>query len=342
MKKILFGLLLFCCSHARAEAALVHIVRPGETLASIAEMYYDDPRRESVLVAENGLTTEGGSAIEVGLRLVIPVVSYHKVEEGETWAVLATRFYGDPARAFALIDANGGKAGGHPDIGAELLVPYPLRHVSGQNESLRKLSKTYYDSYGEMNMIRRFNESSGARVVRGQILLVPLTSLVLSPAGKKVAEEQFGRPMTDGEVRKKQEAIDERLPVLREHVRLGRYADAVALANRLIGGGDLSGNQAVTINRELGTALVALGSDEMALEAFSALLDQQPDAEFDSVRTSPKVLRIFDEARRLMLKQANAQQQQKRKAKERDRNARDDERSAKERAAKPKARTGKP
>ena len=89
-------------------------------------------------------------------------------------------------------------------------------------------------------------------------------------------------------------------------------------------------------------ARLEIGSDEMALEAFSALLDQQPDAEFDSVRTSPKVLRIFDEARRLMLKQANAQQQQKRKAKERDRNARDDERSAKERAAKPKARTGKP
>jgi LysM domain len=337
MRKSLFLLLLSLAAPAHAEAALVHIVRPGETLASIAEIYYDDPRRESVLVAENGLTNEGGSAIEVGLRLVIPTVSYHKVEEGETWAVLATRFYGDPARAFVLIDANGGKAGGHPDIGAELLIPYPLRHVSGQNESLRRLAKTYYDSYAEMNTIRRFNESSGARVVRGQILLVPLTNLVLSAAGKKLAEEQFGKPMTDGEVRKKQEAIDERLPVLREHVRLGRYADAVALASRLVGGGDLSGNQAVTINRELGTALVALGSDDLALSAFSALLEQQPDAEFDSVRTSPKVLRVFDEARRLMLKQANAQQQKKR-AKEREREDRDEERGAK----KPKARSGKP
>ena len=108
------------------------------------------------------------------------------------------------------------------------------------------------------------------------------------------------------------ETIDERLPVLREHVRLGRYADAVALASRLVGGGNLSGNQAVTIDRELGTALVALGSDDLALAAFSALLEQQPDAEFDSVRTSPKVLRVFDEARRLMLKQANAQQQKRR------------------------------
>jgi len=282
----------------QADAALVHIVRPGETLASIAELYYGDPRRESVLVAENGLTTEGGSAIEVGLRLVIPTVSYHRVEDGETWAELATRFYGDPRRAFVLIEANAGQRGGHPDTGAELLVPYPLRHVAGQNESLRKLAKTYYDSYADMNTIRRFNESSRARVVRGQILLVPLTDLVLGSQGKKLAQAQFERPLAAGEVRRRQSSIEEQLPALREHVRAGRYADAVAMANRLIGGGDLSGSQTVTIHRELGTALCALDREDLAREAFLVLLGQQPDAELDSVRSSPKVLRVFDDARK--------------------------------------------
>jgi hypothetical protein len=99
-------------------------------------------------------------------------------------------------------------------------------------------------------------------------------------------------------VRKKQAEIDEQLPVLREHVRAGNYADAVAMANRLIGGGDLSGSQIVTIHRELGTALCALGQDQLAHQAFSTLLEQQPDAELDSIRTSPKVLRVFDEARK--------------------------------------------
>ncbi len=72
-----------CRSRRRSRTPpIVHVVRPGETLASIAERYYGDPRRESVLVAENGLTSEGGSAIVVGLRLSIPTVSYHRVKEG--------------------------------------------------------------------------------------------------------------------------------------------------------------------------------------------------------------------------------------------------------------------
>lgn len=295
------GLALFCSTAAaQAEVALVHIVRPGETLASIAELYYGDARRESVIVAENGLNTEGGSAIEVGLRLVVPTVSFHRVVEGETWADLATRFYGDARRAFVLIEANGSKSGAQPDVGAVLLVPYPLRHVADQNEPLRKLAKTYYSSMSGINTIRRFNENTKARVVRGQILLVPLADLVLGPQGKKLAEAQLDAPPADSELREKQAKIDEQLPALRDHVREGRYADAVAMANRLIGGGDLSGSQIVTIHRELGNALCALGRDDLARDAFVVLLGQQPDAEFDSMRTSPKVLRVFEQARKAL------------------------------------------
>ncbi len=43
---------------AQAQGAYLHVVHEGETLASIAQQYYGDPRRELVLVVENGLARE--------------------------------------------------------------------------------------------------------------------------------------------------------------------------------------------------------------------------------------------------------------------------------------------
>lgn len=290
-------LTLLCWSlPALAGQAIVHVVRPGETLASIAESYYGDPRRESVIVAENGLKSEGGSAIVVGLRLTIPTVSYHRVQEDETWAQLAKQFYGDARSAFVLIEANGGSPE-QPDLGAELVIPYPLRHVVGQHGTLPKITKLYFKKGSGLSTLRRFNQLKSPRLSRGQIVLVPLENLSLSEEGKKLARQHATDEASDGHIREKQAAINDQLPILREHVRRGRFADAAALANRLIGAGDLTGNQIVTIQRELGTALIAMGREDLALVAFKATLAQQPDLELDSARSSPKVLKVFNRAR---------------------------------------------
>jgi hypothetical protein len=69
------------------------------------------------------------------------------------------------------------------------------------------------------------------------------------------------------------------------------------MANRLIGAGDLTSSHVVSIHREMATALVALDREDLAREALSRMLDEQPDAELDSVRTSPRVLKIFEQAK---------------------------------------------
>lgn len=279
-------------------AGFQHVVREGETLASIAERYYGDPRRENVLVAENGLTTGGGSAIDVGLRLQIPFVSYHIVAEGETWSELATRFYGDARRSFALTEANNGNSAEQPDTGAQLVIPYPLRHTVAQSENAVRVAKMYYPSSREgSRRLRRFNRLRSNRLTRGEIVLVPIADLALSEDGRRTVEAALGSAPEGDDVRELQADIDERLPELRDHVRRGRFAEALALGNRLLGARHLTGNQVVTIQRELGTAYVAVDREDLAVEAFRAALDRQPDLHLDTVRTSPTVMRAFRRAK---------------------------------------------
>ncbi|NOY91379.1 MAG: LysM peptidoglycan-binding domain-containing protein [Deltaproteobacteria bacterium] len=289
------GLMLH--SGAQADRNFTHVVRAGETLASIAQRYYGDPRRENVLVAENGLTTQGGAAIVVGMRLTVPWVSYHRVTAGETWARIAEQYYGDARRAFVLIEANQGSSGEQPDDGAELVVPYPLRHVAAQGDSMPRLAKLYYGSSDRGRKLRRFNFVRGNRLDRGRIVLVPLSDLRLSDEGRRLVEQETGLAPPAGATRALQQRIDARLPHLAEHVRHGRYAEAVALANRLLGTGALTGNQIVTIQRVLGTAFVALGRADLAENAFRAALERQPDLVLDTLRTSPTVMAAFESAK---------------------------------------------
>lgn len=64
-----------------------------------------------------------------------------------------------------------------------------------------------------------------------------------------------------------------------------------------MGSGRLTGNQVVSIHRELASAYVALNRVDLAVQAFRTALGRQRDLELDVTRTSPTVLRALEEAR---------------------------------------------
>jgi len=253
-------------SGAEAQAVYTHAVQEGDTLASIAQRYYGDPTREAVVREANRMKGPGPNSLLPG-----------------SW-VLAT-----------LIEANKGNRRVEPDEGAELLVPYPLRHVVSPGETLAKIAKMYMpNSPLSLKRIRRFN--AGARIERGQVVLVPLFDLRLAGEGRAEASNAFAQAAGAGAAKAAQDEIESSLPELIEQVKKGEFAEAVSLGNRLLGRQSLTSTQVVTIQKELAVAYVALERTDLAEASFRAALALQPNLELDTVRTSPRVLEAFNRA----------------------------------------------
>jgi LysM repeat protein len=284
------------CADARAQAVYTHAVQEGDTLASIAQRYYGDPTREAVLREANRMRGSGANGLLPGSWIFVPTVTFYRVGEDETWKSLAVRFFGQEARAVTLIEANKGNRRVEPDVGAELLVPYPLRHVVSPGETLAKIAKLYMpDTPTSLKRIRRFN--AGARVERGRVVLVPLFDLRLAGEGRTEASAAFAGAAGGGAAKAAQDEVESLLPKLIQQVKNAEFAEAVSLGNRLLGTQLLTSTQLVTIQKELAVAYVALDRPDLAEASFRAALALQPNLELDTVRTSPRVLDAFNRAK---------------------------------------------
>jgi LysM repeat protein len=281
---------------AEAQAVYTHAVQEGDTLASIAQRYYGDPTREAVLREANRMKGPGLNGLVPGSWIFIPMVTFYRVGTDETWKSIAVRLYGKEARTETLVEANNGNRRVEPDEGAELLVPYPLRHVVGPGETLTKIAGMYMpDSPLSLKRLRRFN--AGARIERGQVVLVPLFDLRLAGEGRAEASDAFTRAAGGGATQAAQDEVETSLPELIRQVQEAEFAEAVSLGNRLLGTQSLTSTQVVTIQKELAVAYVALERTDLAEASFRAALALQPNLELDTVRTSPRVLEAFNRAK---------------------------------------------
>jgi LysM repeat protein len=281
----------------QAAHAFTHIVKPGETLALIAERVYGDARRETVLVGANALDVQGGTVISAGMRLEIPAPGHHTVAQGETWAELALSWLGtnDTARTELLARDNKGVPWVPPVEGQEIEIPAVVTYIAGENETVNSVAARFWGDPNRGWELNAYNKRQGVPVRRGEVVLVAMPGLRLTEAGRAEARSAAERDGASGGMALElQRKADAELPLLLSDVRYGRYAEVIARGNRLLGGAALTHPQLAVLHRALVEAYVALDARAAAAAACAAWRSNDPAATLDPVRTSPKIRAACD------------------------------------------------
>jgi hypothetical protein len=284
------GIALACSGEAYA---FTHIVKPGETLAQIAERMYASPKLEVVLVGANALDVQGGAVIVPGMRLEVPAPGHRTIVSGETWAALALLWLGsgDPSRAELLALSNRGVPWVPPTEGEEIEIPAVITYIAGESETVNSIAARFWGDPNRGWELNPYNRREGVLVRRGEVVLVPVPNLKLTDAGKAEAKVAAERDATvAGIALEQQRRADADLPQLLADVRYGRYGEAVARGNRILGGGSLTRSQLATVHRSLLEAYVAIDARAAASAACSAWRANDLTAVVDPVRLSPKII----------------------------------------------------
>ena len=284
---------LAATAYAGDARGFTHIVKPGETLAQIADRLYGESRLEVVLVGANALDVQGGTIIAPGMRLEVPAPGHHTVMQGETWADLSAAWLGtgDVPRAELLAGVNKGVTWIPPVEGQEIEIPAIVTYIAGDNETINGVAARFWgDPYRGWELNRYNHRGDSVPVRRGEIVLVPMTKLRLTEAGRSEARSAAERDGASGGMALElQRKADEDLPQLLAAVRYGRYAEAIAIGNRSLGGGALTHPQLATVHRALLEAYVAIDARAPAAAACAAWKSNDPGAVLDPVRVSPKI-----------------------------------------------------
>lgn len=272
--------------------AFTYIVQPGDTLASIAERFYGRIQHEKLLVAANSLDAQGGSPIVPGMRLEIPALTYHRMRKGETWASLAAETLGGAHRSTALAIANESSSWLIPEEGEQVVIPYNLTLIVGNGDNLTTIAYEFMGNINKAWELDHYNSLKGRTLQRGDVVLIPLTDLALSAAGRKAASEATEVRCTvgSGASRETQQRVRNELPALISDVKSGRYVEAVRRGNRFLMSGELGTATLAEVHRQLLEAYVALDAIGLATEACEEWQKANRSADLDPVWTSPKLI----------------------------------------------------
>jgi phage tail protein X len=209
-----------CLTMASHDAgAFPYTAQRGDTLAEIAEKFYGRVEMEKVLVAANGFDDE--VPLLPGMRVEVPAVSYYRVAKGETeWPADAAR----RRRGARPWRSNDTMPWIPPLTGREIVVPYPLRYVVRGGDNVLSIAYRFLGDRDDAYVVDRFNHLKGEPLEPGDVVIVPITDLILTDEGRDAAKESQRLVLGEGggEDRDAQDRAEREMPLLDGEVRAGK------------------------------------------------------------------------------------------------------------------------
>jgi hypothetical protein len=269
--------------------ATQHKSGAGDTWSRLAERLCGDARRADLLARANGFAG-ADATVPLGTLVRVPYPLRRVAGKADTYKSLAVAFYGDAAKADSIRDYNlVPRARKRPRAGEALFIPIFHARVRSDGPSA-DADAAAADDDGDDPPVTAGTGAAGPDSAPAG------TTAAHAPAGDAVAT---AKPAAAATPASPADALLSRT----EHLwRTGEYAAIVALlAAPLSAGTGLAGATPETAGRlreRLAASYGALGDEASAVQAFRDLLASFPDYRPDPVRTSPKILRLLDKARR--------------------------------------------
>ncbi len=287
-KKLILFISLFHLVASDGWPMTYHALRPGETVAEVANAYYGDRDKAIILLRYNRLPDP--KKILPGTKIAIPQTIRYIVKEGDTLAKLAHRFLGDQRRHQVLASINHLDSPQALTIGSTLKIPFDIPHIVKRGESLAMIAHRYYGDPNQFKLIASYNFMTEARAIKpGVEILIPIVDLVVrakpSPPGQSpkvllLSEEQLGFPWLEKGI----------------HLYFaGEYGAAVQNLTEALKRGLKRKDDMCKTYRFLAYCHITLGEKDLGKKAFKKALAIRPSLKLDPTYTSPKIMRVFEE-----------------------------------------------
>ncbi|HEY2746277.1 MAG TPA: LysM domain-containing protein [Polyangia bacterium] len=313
MRTVAAALLVLAVAATASGKVVTYSAKPGDTPESIAADYYGNRSQAIFILETNGL--ERDKPIRPGQKVRIPTAFHYRVRKGDTLEGLAKKFLDDGRRAPFLAAFSGLRPTDKLREGQDLLIPFQHVHRTEVPESLQSVARAFYGDASKAKLLADYNFRTAPMLAKGERILVPighvhiravrLQPVVERPSpgskAKEIPAPVFAAaPPKEAQKREAElaEKVGKSLAIAEKAYKDGSYSDVPAVLDKVLTDDEPSEAQLAELFRLKAFAYVALGLDDLAVNAFREVLARKPDVALDEATVSPKIRAALERAKK--------------------------------------------